>query len=121
MNCPKCQANMAKVTFQSVEVDRCEGCKGLWFDLLEHEDLKEMKGADAAIDTGGAEQGKEMDAVRKVDCPLCHAGMISLHVPDQPHIVVEQCTICNGVFMDAGEFRDFSHMTPVEFLRGLFS
>jgi Zn-finger nucleic acid-binding protein len=121
MNCPKCHANMAKVTFQSVEVDRCEGCGGIWFDILEREDLKAMKGADEAIDTGSVKKGQKMDAVRKVHCPHCHTGMISLHVPDQPHIVIEQCNVCNGVFMDAGEFRDFSHVTPVEFLRNLLS
>ena len=119
MKCPKCQAEMAGIQFAAVEVDRCGNCGGIWFDMLEQMDLKGARGA-AAVDTGDAAKGKEMDKIRRADCPRCHAGMISLHVPDQPHIVVEQCAICNGVFMDAGEFRDFSQVTPIEFLRSLF-
>ncbi len=51
MNCPKCKASMEKVVFEGVEVDRCKGCQGIWFDFQEQKQLKSMKGA-AAIDTG---------------------------------------------------------------------
>ncbi len=119
MDCPKCQANMEPASFKDVEVDRCTSCGGIWFDLLEHEDLKKLKGAEKVIDTGNAEKGTEMDKVRGIDCPKCHTGMISIHVPDQPHIVYEQCTICYGTFMDAGEFTDFAHLTIADFFRDL--
>ncbi len=121
MLCPKCQSRMSKAAFQSVEVDRCEGCGGLWFDILEHEDLKKLKGAERALDTGSPDLGREMNQIRRIDCPVCRTGMVSLHVPDQPHIVVEQCAVCHGVFMDAGEFRDFVHRTPLDLLRDLFA
>jgi Zn-finger nucleic acid-binding protein len=39
MNCPKCASAFAKNSFSEIEVDRCLGCKGLWFDMLEKEDL----------------------------------------------------------------------------------
>ena len=32
MNCPKCSSEMETVTYDDVEVDRCSGCQGLWFD-----------------------------------------------------------------------------------------
>ncbi len=121
MACPKCNSTMEKVSFQDVEVDRCKSCGGLWFDILEHEDLKKLRGADRAVDTGDPQKGEEMDRIRRVDCPKCHTSMLNIHVPDQPHIVYEQCTICDGVFMDAGEFRDFSHLTIAEFIKDIFS
>lgn len=117
MNCPKCNAAMGAVKFKDVEVDRCSSCEGLWFDLLEHEDLKKLKGAAGAVDTGQASLGERMDATRRIDCPKCHTRMISVHVPDQPHIVIETCTVCDGVFMDAGEFTDFAHYTLADFLK----
>ena len=42
MQCPKCSAAMEKVVHEGIEVDRCTGCGGLWFDMLEHEDLKAL-------------------------------------------------------------------------------
>ena len=44
LTCPKCKAAMEKVDFQTVVVDRCTGCRGLWFDNLEHEKLKLLEG-----------------------------------------------------------------------------
>ena len=44
MNCPKCNSMMEKVEYQSIEIDRCTNCYGIWFDMLEAEHLKEMKG-----------------------------------------------------------------------------
>jgi Zn-finger nucleic acid-binding protein len=32
MNCPKGSAAMEIVGFDGIEVDRCTGCLGLWFD-----------------------------------------------------------------------------------------
>jgi Zn-finger nucleic acid-binding protein len=42
---------MEKVTFKDIEVDRCTNCKGLWYDMLEHEELKGLKNSEE-IDTG---------------------------------------------------------------------
>jgi uncharacterized protein len=53
MNCPKCNSVTEKVTYQNIEVDRCTGCKGIWFDLLEHKQLKGMAGSEK-IDAGTA-------------------------------------------------------------------
>ena len=42
MQCPKCAQAMEKVKFQDVEIDRCINCGGMWFDMLELEDLKKL-------------------------------------------------------------------------------
>ena len=121
MDCPKCAQPMEEVSFRDVDVDRCTACGGLWFDLLEHEDLKKIRGAAEEIDTGDPVEGKRQDQVRKVACPKCHSQMIAVRDPEQPHIAFEQCTVCSGVFMDAGEFTDFSTVTVSEFLRDLLT
>jgi Zn-finger nucleic acid-binding protein len=118
MNCPKCGAVMKVVNWNDVEVDRCTDCHGLWFDLLEHEDLKKMPGAEA-LDDGDASIGKRHDANRKIDCPKCGVPMIAMTDPEQRHIRFEACMTCSGVFFDAGEFRDFKEKTIVDFFRGL--
>ena len=40
MICPKCQADMHKLSTPDAEIDRCSQCNGLWFDMLEHTDVK---------------------------------------------------------------------------------
>ncbi len=47
---------MEKVEFEKIEVDRCKDCQGIWFDILEHEDLKKIQGSEA-INVGDPEKG----------------------------------------------------------------
>ena len=120
MKCPKCNSDMEKVTFEQIEVDRCTNCKGLWFDMLEHEHLKAMKNSES-IDVGEVETGKEYDKIDKIDCPVCQTLMIRMVDKDQPHIRYEACTNCYGVFFDAGEFRDYKEETVLDFFRDIFA
>ena len=53
MRCPKCRADMEQVEYEGTEIDRCNICKGMWFDAGEIEALRDKKAA-AAIDTGDA-------------------------------------------------------------------
>ena len=39
MRCGKCESEFETLDFRCTAVDRCTGCKGLWFDLLEKEDM----------------------------------------------------------------------------------
>jgi uncharacterized protein len=106
MECPKCQAQMEVVQFEEVEVDRCVRCGGLWFDVLEHEELRGRAGAET-IDTGPRWQAAMHDVQRKVFCPTDGTLMVRMVNAAQPHIWVESCPVCHGTFFDAGEFSDF--------------
>ena len=120
MNCPKCSAAMEKVQYQSIEVDRCTDCKGIWFDMLEHEHLKALEGSEE-IDIGDPKVGKESNIVDHIDCPVCDTRMIRMVDGRQPHIWFESCTVCYGVFFDAGEFRDYKQENILDFFKDLFS
>ncbi len=104
--CPKCASAMEKVEYESVVIDRCVSCRGLWFDNLEHEKLKLLEGSEA-LDTGDTAVGKRYDKVGKIDCPVCHAPMVRMVDARQRHIWYESCAVCSGLFFDAGEFADF--------------
>ena len=118
MQCPKCAHDMEKMSYKDIEVDRCTLCKGLWFDALEHEALKATPGSEA-IDSGDPEVGKLFNEEERVKCPVCHVPMLKMVDAEQPHIWYESCTVCYGVFFDAGEFTDYKHHTFMDFLRGL--
>ena len=120
MNCPKCNALMELVNYDAITVDRCTGCKGIWFDANEQKWLKERKGSES-IDVGDVLVGKKMDKITNINCPRCHGPMIRMVDADQHHIDYEACTTCYGIFLDAGEFKDLKDYTVSEYLKGLFS
>ncbi len=116
MKCPKCQTDMEKIEYDEVTVDRCLGCKGLWFDMLEHEKLKGIPGSEI-IDSGDPETGRKYNEIDEVNCPVCRAQMIRMVDKDQPHIWYESCGVCYGVFFDAGEFTDYKEKTILDYFK----
>jgi Zn-finger nucleic acid-binding protein len=119
LQCPKCAAEMQTVEYEGVQVDRCTGCKGIWFDILEHEDLKSISGSES-IDIGSVEMGKLQDGNNRINCPVCKVPMIRMVVSAQPHINYEACTVCYGIYLDAGEFTDFREETFLESWNSVF-
>ena len=43
MKCPKCGSDLQEINYQSVMIDRCGECKGIWLDMGELELLIEGK------------------------------------------------------------------------------
>ncbi|MEX2489630.1 MAG: zf-TFIIB domain-containing protein [Pseudomonadales bacterium] len=118
MECPKCQAKMEEVTYgRTLTVDRCTGCKGLWFDVGEAESLK-GKWMSEFVDSGDPDVGKEYNKIEQVGCPRCAKIMDKLADPDQPHIWYEACPE-HGLFFDAGEFTDYKYETLLDKFRSL--
>ena len=113
MKCPKCDSDFESVKFQNVYVNRCTNCRGLWFDMLEKDDLEKMEGSES-IDIGDKEVGEWQDHVRKIKCPKCNDTMINMVDKEQFHIHYELCPLCYGTSFDAGEFRDLKENTILE-------
>lgn len=99
-----------------VIVDRCQSCAGLWLDALEKEKLlrhrKDVRAADA-----GASIPRPHPAPAVMLCPRDSSRMIRMVDADQPHVGFESCTVCGGVFLDAGELTDLSEVTLREWVR----
>lgn len=120
MQCPKCQSPMEPVEFSGITVDRCTACGGIWFDGVEHRDLKKIKGS-ASLDTGSAKVGKVNNEITDVPCPKCAMVMTSRQDPYQTHIRYEVCPQAHGVYFDAGEFRDFAKDDLMDFFKDLMA
>ena len=116
MQCPKCHSETKPVVIAAIEVDRCGGCGGLWFDANEAQKLKMIEGSES-IDQRKAAPLSKTDHPSPISCPRCKTRMIQMVDPDQPHIHIEGCTVCYGMFFDAGEFRDYREQTLIERLR----
>ncbi len=120
MQCSKCGSKFEVVVFNDVEIERCTGCNGLWFDMLEKEDLVRMQGSES-IDIGDPAEGARFDSFRNARCPKCNVRMVHMVDKDQSHIHYECCPTCYGCFFDAGEFRDLKELTVAERFASMLS
>lgn len=108
---------MARLTVGVVDIDRCPGCGGLWLDALEKDRLLEHPRVAREADKGTRACAVEMGQKTRLTCPRDHSSMIHMVDPQQPHVGFESCTVCGGVFLDAGELTDLSEVTVLEWLR----
>ena len=107
---------MKPVLFDEIELDRCQHCGGIWFDNYEEARLKKLQGSEA-VDSGDPVVGRKFNEYDQIKCPRHDIQMLSMVVVDQTHITYESCPVCYGIYFDAGEFKDFKHMTLIEQLR----
>lgn len=120
MHCPKCSYIMGPVDFKETTVDRCTNCRGLWFDRLELEQLKGARGSED-IDCGAARTGRAYDTIKDISCPRCQVPMTRVQAPDRSTVSFETCPQCQGIFLDAGEFKELKdEQSMLGFLKKLF-
>ena len=120
LRCPKCGSEMVRVSFRGVEIDRCTNCGGLWFDVLEHEELRKLEGSES-LDTGNAAVSRALHQRQSAyPCPRCGTPLTRIADLHQPHIHLEKCSRDYGVFFDAGEFHDWKTVTLEERLKDWF-
>lgn len=107
IKCPACGKEMEKVFIPSegINIDICtNGCGGIFFDNREfdkfneeHEDIELLK----AKLHGKTFAPVDDDAIRI--CPACGGQMVKNTTSSNGEIVVDDCYICGGKFLDHGE------------------
>lgn len=120
VQCPKCQGSLEQVVYANIEVDRCTNCKGIWFDSLEAQELKTVKGSES-IDIGDSKTGSQFNNMGDINCPKCRTKMTKMVDLKQSHIWYEKCPVCYGIWFDAGEFKDFKEEGVRDIFRDIFS
>lgn len=105
---------MGSVAHGPTTFDQCNACGGLWFDLLEHRHLRDEDPHAAEIDVMPAGEMSVEDQlhVPQRTCPRCHVKMTRLKDTDRRDAIYDYCSICNGTFFDAGEFKRYVSKTP---------
>lgn len=119
MNCPKCKSRMENIAVEGIGVVRCTNCQGMWFELLGIERLAKKKAA-AQLDTGAVEVGLKYNKIREIDCPKCNTRMTKMSDKDMPELAYEKCPVCYGVWLDAGEFRQYRRRGWLHSFKRLF-
>jgi uncharacterized protein len=123
LQCPKCKAPMEQVQIETTQVDRCTACRGLWFDALEDQDLRDMEGAemlDAPAPGPPPAPAKGKGRQSAIDCPRCKSPMIEMVDRMGRRVQYESCPRCHGKFLDAGEFKALEPRGMKATMRRLF-
>ena len=120
MNCPKCfGVELEEQTVGEVTIDRCPSCFGIWLDALELEKLLEADARELLSEDRRFRPEVE-DQDLHLNCPRCEgARLIKLSALQRPGTIVDSCTVCYGMWLDAGEFTRLAHADLPGRLRAL--
>ena len=106
MECPNDGENLEKVLFHHVEVGYCPKCLGIWFDkdelrLAKDDRDKQLNWVDVDL-----WRDKQKFHVARGDrhCPVDRAGLTEVKY-DESKTKVDFCKMCQGVWLDRGEFK----------------
>ncbi|MFH1392457.1 MAG: zf-TFIIB domain-containing protein [bacterium] len=104
--CPNCnQEILKKISFYKNQVDKCDKCKGIWFDYDELRKVKDDKDEFLKwLDIDIWRKKKKLrvfSSTRK--CPNCRKNLYEVKYGES-NIKVDICNSCKGVWLDHGEF-----------------
>ncbi len=106
MICPNCKTELKEKTFHGVKIDSCPSCKGHWFESDELRKAKDKK--EEAVNWVDVnlweDEGKFRLSEDSKQCPDCGLPLYEVSYGDSD-IKVDVCNICEGVWLDDGEFR----------------
>ncbi len=106
MNCPICEIKLKSTILHNVEVDYCSHCLGLWFEKDELRWAKDEKDKDLKwLDNDLWEDEKKFKINKEIRlCPEDRIPLYEVEYGDSK-IKVDVCNICQGVWLDRGEFK----------------
>lgn len=86
---------------ESIEVDWCPDCHGIWFDAGELELLAGKAGRELPPGALGREPAQAPREKRR-RCPRCRRKMRKAETGAEPPVLIDRCD-AHGVWLDAGE------------------
>jgi Zn-finger nucleic acid-binding protein len=107
MHCPVCRQEMKPLKIGDVQVDECRRCKGIWFDKGELKEVKDEVDPDLRFLDIKMLSRKAVFNINKepLECPRCRkVSMRRIHF-QEPDIDITLCPACEGVWLNAGDFK----------------
>jgi hypothetical protein len=96
---------MIVVEYHNIELDYCNGCKGVWFDSGELELLLKSQGLEGSkpfLDNILKSQ-EAASSEKKRNCPICGRKMKKTAIGGEPEILIDTCRDEHGLWFDGGE------------------
>lgn len=134
MNCPVDQSPLVKKRYEeSIEVDSCPTCEGIWLDKGE---LSQIQGIQINDYKSELERipdyvGKSILIVKSkntpaIKCPVCNSELERREYGYGSQVMIESCVNGHGVWLDKGELKDLevfyerSRMETSQIRKGFF-
>ncbi|MGH8225859.1 MAG: zf-TFIIB domain-containing protein, partial [Gammaproteobacteria bacterium] len=89
MRCPACKTPLVVVERESIEVDWCPSCRGVWFDAGELETLAAKAGKRLEPSLIGEASPNVKEARRR--CPRCRHKMEKADVGAERTLLLDRC------------------------------
>ena len=119
MNCPKCigklqekEVGMYAVSgikelqgaalSQTLEIDQCFVCGGVWFDKGELDKYTTEKVTIINSTSIGEELDRELNT-KEGKCPRCKMLLKKIPYEKEPSIMLDVCEKCGGIWLDSTE------------------
>ena len=104
MKCPACKNPLLEKSAGGMTLDVCYGgCGGIWFDATELERVDAK-----AATTLHTIWNVPVNSVKLTEprlCPRCPEQVLDRKwFSDRKQVEIDQCPICGGIWLDAGEF-----------------
>lgn len=109
IKCPACGKTMEKVFIKSegINIDICtDGCGGIFFDNREFDAFNEENEDITFIESKLS--GKTFEPVNEENvriCPACGGKMVKNTSKINGNVVIDDCYICGGKFLDYNELQ----------------
>jgi len=99
--CPKCGTSLAATTLETIPVDQCPTCHGIWFDEQELQSAL-TKSHDLRKEVHGRSGDPSLDQKRGA-CPRDKSGLLRAFSATDDRIILDMCPDCHGLWLDGGE------------------
>lgn len=115
MICPNDKIEMRQVKVeshygQSVIVDQCPECGGIWFDKLELYSVKQGQADTLEPLNVDILHSPSLIENSKLICPRDNAKLARFVDPYFPkEIIIVRCPVCDGLWLNRGEFTRYQH------------
>jgi len=96
---------MIVVEHESIELDHCVNCSGVWFDAGELELLLEnleLVGINSSLNNI-LSSNKVETPEKKRRCPICGKKMKKMTIGHKPEVLIDACPLGDGLWFDSGE------------------
>lgn len=110
-NCPHCEKPLQTIKIQldkPIDIERCDDCFGLFFDLGEIEALLDHSVSHVGdinltqIDNINTDRYRSKQAVKYIKCPVCQELMARTNYAQKSGVVLDSCRK-HGFWLDSGE------------------
>jgi Zn-finger nucleic acid-binding protein len=105
MRCPIDRLDMIVVEHQSIELDYCLKCRGVWFDSGELDlfvSVLKSQGANLLHHEFLTQKSAKVNEDKR-KCPICWRKMDKVWIGTEPKVLIDSCPQGDGLWFDGGE------------------